>query len=70
MSLIPCSDCGREISSLAPACVHCGRPTAQVPRRRRASTPPPPECPLCGAPVTHPNARMGGAAWCERCGGS
>jgi uncharacterized paraquat-inducible protein A len=71
MSLIPCSDCGREISSLAPACVHCGRPT--VPVRAYAVAPyraaAPVACPLCGAAVTHPNARTGGAAWCERCGG-
>jgi uncharacterized paraquat-inducible protein A len=69
MSLIPCSDCGREISSLAPACVHCGRPTAPVPAHAGALYFVVPECPLCGAEVTHPHARTGGAAWCERCGG-
>ena len=26
MSLIKCPDCGRDVSSLAPACVGCGRP--------------------------------------------
>lgn len=25
--LIPCYECGREISSLAPACPHCGAPS-------------------------------------------
>lgn len=70
MSLIPCADCGREISSLAPACVHCGRPAspaAPVPAYAIAAAAP--ECPLCGAGVTHPNARTGGRVWCERCGG-
>ena len=28
MSLIPCADCGREISSFATACVHCGCPVS------------------------------------------
>ncbi|HST57126.1 MAG TPA: hypothetical protein VLK84_00470, partial [Longimicrobium sp.] len=59
MSLIPCSDCGREISSLAPACVHCGRPTAPV--QAHAVAPyvaaAPVACPMCSAAVTHPNAR-------------
>jgi len=26
MVLIPCSECGREISDQAPACIHCGYP--------------------------------------------
>jgi len=26
VSLINCEDCGKEISDLAPACIHCGRP--------------------------------------------
>ncbi len=26
MALVPCPDCGTEISDLAPACVKCGRP--------------------------------------------
>ncbi len=28
MPLTSCPDCGREISSEAPACIHCGRPLA------------------------------------------
>lgn len=28
MALIKCSECGREISDKAPACVHCGCPTS------------------------------------------
>jgi uncharacterized paraquat-inducible protein A len=70
MSLIPCADCGREISSLAPACVHCGRPAspaAAVPGHALAAAAP--GCPLCGAGVTNPRARTGGRVWCERCGG-
>lgn len=65
MALTTCLDCGREISSLAPACIHCGRPAqpqAQAPYTA-------PGCPLCGTQVTHPNARTGGIVWCERCGG-
>lgn len=26
MPLTTCPDCGREVSTLAPACIHCGRP--------------------------------------------
>lgn len=73
MPLTTCADCGREISSLASACVHCGRPVqhaaapafAVVPALTAAAA----DCPLCSAPVTHPNARTGGKVWCERCGG-
>jgi len=28
MALTTCSDCGREVSTSAPACPHCGRPNA------------------------------------------
>lgn len=69
MPLTPCPDCGREISPLAPACIHCGRPAqryaASAPSFASAAA----GCPLCGAEVTHPNARTGGKVWCERCGG-
>lgn len=62
MSLIPCPDCAREVSSTAPDCVHCGRPmNAPSPVQR-------PACPLCHTPVTHANARQGGVVFCERCG--
>ncbi len=67
MSLTTCPDCGREISTLAPACIHCGRPNAQPSAVPMAVARP--ECPLCGYPVTHPSTRIGGHAWCERCGG-
>lgn len=26
MALVNCPDCGREVSDMAPACLHCGRP--------------------------------------------
>ena len=26
MALIKCPECGKEISDLAPACIHCGYP--------------------------------------------
>jgi hypothetical protein len=69
MALTTCLDCGREISSLAASCIHCGRPAEQ----RAAVLPVPvvaasPSCPFCTADVTHPNSRTGGKAWCERCG--
>jgi hypothetical protein len=28
MPLTPCPDCGREVSTAAPGCIHCGRPMA------------------------------------------
>lgn len=31
MALIPCKDCGREISLGALSCPHCGRPKRQWP---------------------------------------
>jgi hypothetical protein len=67
MPLTPCPDCGREISSLAPSCIHCGRPAQQQARPEPAGFAAP-GCPLCGTSVTHPNARTGGIVWCERCG--
>lgn len=29
MPLTTCPDCGREVSTAAPACIHCGRPLAE-----------------------------------------
>lgn len=34
MALIPCPECGAEISSAAAACVHCGRPRSPSRGRR------------------------------------
>lgn len=31
MPLIQCPDCGKEVSTLAPACPHCGRPVEKQP---------------------------------------
>lgn len=72
MSLTTCADCGREISSLAPSCIHCGRPAqhnaAPAGTAAHALVVATAACPLCGTAVTHPSARTGGKAWCERCG--
>ena len=47
MSLIPCPECGREISTAAEVCPHCGYPI-------RPSTPAPagPKCYACSAVAT------------------
>src|SRR4051812_21360064 len=37
MPLMNCPDCGKEISSLASACIHCGRPLAR-PRSSAGAT--------------------------------
>ncbi len=29
MPLINCPDCGREVSDIAPTCLHCGRPMVE-----------------------------------------
>ena len=31
MALIPCPECGKEISNQAPACIHCGYPLSPAP---------------------------------------
>lgn len=51
MALINCPECGREVSSLAPACPHCGCPFIEVvsaPERR--------------LPTAHGASRRGGRA--------
>ncbi len=30
MALVPCPECGREVSTLAAACPHCGAPLRDV----------------------------------------
>ena len=40
MALVKCADCGKEISDQAPACPHCGRPTAGPPRPAPPTPPP------------------------------
>jgi membrane protein YdbS with pleckstrin-like domain len=41
MPLTTCPDCGREISTAAPACPHCGRPNAPVVAAPAAAAPSP-----------------------------
>ena len=40
MPLVPCPDCGREISDLAPSCIHCGRPLRVAEVGTTADAPP------------------------------
>ena len=47
MPLIPCPECGRQISTAAEACPGCGHPNR--PARREADGP---ECYACSAPAT------------------
>ncbi|EJM17929.1 hypothetical protein PMI21_02379 [Pseudomonas sp. GM18] len=44
MALIECYECKQRISSIAPACIHCGAPAATVPAA--TSTAAPVEAPL------------------------
>jgi DNA-directed RNA polymerase subunit RPC12/RpoP len=51
MALIKCVECGKDISSAAPICPHCGRP-----QLLKAEPPPPPsigtiDCPKCAATI-------------------
>jgi hypothetical protein len=48
MPLIPCPDCGREVSSAAPACIHCGRPLAAPAAPDAAPAVPAPHKPMAG----------------------
>jgi RNA polymerase subunit RPABC4/transcription elongation factor Spt4 len=61
MALVPCRECGKEISTEAPACPHCGRPTPPrtpsrpSPFRRPAASPSAAPSPtLLSRPVTAP----------------
>lgn len=47
MPLTACPDCGREVSTAAPVCIHCGRPLAD-PAPSAASTAPAPARPMAG----------------------
>jgi hypothetical protein len=47
MPLTACPDCGREVSTSAPACIHCGRPLAE-PAPAAASTPAAADKPMAG----------------------
>jgi hypothetical protein len=47
MPLTACPDCGREVSTAAPVCIHCGRPLAE-PAPAVASAAPAPAKPMAG----------------------
>ena len=47
MALTPCRECGKDVSSEAPTCPHCG---ASAPARAKAHDWQP--CPNCGSPNT------------------
>jgi hypothetical protein len=34
VALVPCPECGAEISEDAPACPHCGRPNPDIPPKQ------------------------------------
>jgi membrane protein YdbS with pleckstrin-like domain len=40
MPVISCPDCGRDVSTLAPACPHCGRPSPAATTPLEAAVPP------------------------------
>ncbi len=46
MSLIKCSECGREISDKAVSCPHCGNPISSQPKKSNSLSHMP--CPNCG----------------------
>lgn len=48
MPLAPCPDCGRDVSTAAPACIHCGRPLAAPSAPAPAAAAPGPEKPMAG----------------------
>jgi hypothetical protein len=69
MAVFSCPDCGGQVSELAPACPHCGRPFLQTTLPPPASTPPPPvpsegnaKCPHCGRMVTPVVTSVGGGS--------
>ena len=52
MALIPCPECGKQVSTRAVACPHCGCPTEKV-RCKECGihiTSGTPDCPECGCP--------------------
>ena len=60
MSLIPCPECGRQISDSAQHCVHCGTPLTFCPECKNVLPPKTTACPNCGyalssVPTTLPN---------------
>jgi hypothetical protein len=43
MPLIQCPDCGKDVSDMAPACIHCGRPLKGAVVAPEAGVPDPPK---------------------------
>lgn len=59
MPLIPCPECGRQISTAAEACPQCGHPNRTAPKTEADWEPTGPRCYACSAAAT---------TRCQRCG--
>ncbi len=73
MALIPCPECGKEISELATVCVHCGYPyKEQREKHLDFKNPRGVRCPKCGAEsvytVHHTSEEKPISFLCGRCG--
>jgi hypothetical protein len=71
MSLIPCPECGREISTNAEACPHCGNPMRPAgPKCYACSATATTKCQRCGALscVEHLKNIYANRGWQLRCG--
>lgn len=64
MALIPCRDCGHEVSRIAPTCPRCGAPK---PATRAAYDPRSRHCPICGGRIYSSDVK-GTAVRCGGCG--
>ena len=54
MGTMPCPDCGRTVSEIAPSCPHCGRTLGSSPSPEPAPS--------------HSSGAQGGGMFCSRCG--
>lgn len=59
MALVTCPDCGGEVSDLAPACPHCGRPMGSGSVSTRGGDT---RCPHCNRMVTPVVTSVGGGS--------